>query len=182
MRLLLIAVAFAVALSVGIGIALTFGGAGTSDTTVEESTAESYSGLPAAVEEKHAALLAAAESGDYEALRELVPTDGFEYTFGEPVEDGAVAYWQKLEGTTDQQPLETLARILRMPYVLTRGTYIWPWAYAVESRTDLSAHERELLAPLGPLDTLFPAPGSGYFGWRTGILPDGGWSFFVAGD
>jgi hypothetical protein len=182
MRLLLVGVAFAVALSVGIGVALTFGGAGTSETTVEESTTESDSGLPAAVEEKHAALLAAAESGDYEALRELVPTDGFEYTFGGPVEGGAVAYWQELERTTDQRPLEALARVLRMPYVLSRGTYVWPWAYAVESTADLSAHERELLAPLGPLDTLFPAPGSGYFGWRAGILPDGGWSFFVAGD
>ena len=182
MRLLLVGVAFAVALTVGIGVALTFGGAGTSDTAVDESTTDSDSGLPTAVEEKHAALLAAAETGDYDALRELVPTDGFEYTFGGPVDGGAIAFWQELERTTDQRPLEALARILRVPYVLSRGTYVWPWAYTVESRTDLSSHERELLAPLGPLDTLFPAPGSGYFGWRAGILPDGGWSFFVAGD
>jgi hypothetical protein len=138
--------------------------------------------LPEAVEETREALLDAAEDGDYDALRELIPADGFEYTFGSPVPGGAVAYWQDVERTTDARPLEVLAEILRMPYMLSRGIYVWPWAYAVASLADLSPHERELLAPLGPLDTLFPAPGSGYFGWRTGIEPDGTWSFFVAGD
>jgi hypothetical protein len=138
--------------------------------------------LPEAVEETRAALLAAAEDGDYEALRELIPADGFEYTFGGPVPGGAVAYWQELERTTEARPLATLADVLRQPYVLSRGIYVWPWAYTVESRSDLTPYERALLAPLGPLDTLFPAPDSGYFGWRTGIEPDGTWSFFVAGD
>jgi len=77
--------------------------------------------------------------------------------------------------------VETLAEILRMPYTLSRGTYVWPFAYDVASVDDLSAHERELLAPLGPLDTLF-VPGAGYLGWRAGISADGNWTFFVAGD
>jgi len=94
---------------------------------------------------------------------------------------GPIAYWQELERTTGARPLETLAEILRMPYVLSRGLYVWPWAYTVESAADLSAHERELLAPLGPVATLLP-PGSGYLGWRAGIEPDGDWAFFVAGD
>ena len=137
-------------------------------------------GIPAAVEATRAALFAAAESGDYEELRPLVP-EIFRYTFGSPVEGGPIGYWQELERTTDARPLETLTEILRMPYVLSRGLYVWPWAYTIESAADLSAHERELLAPLGPLATLFP-PGSGYLGWRAGIEPDGDWAFFVAGD
>jgi hypothetical protein len=138
-------------------------------------------GLPAAVEETRLRLLDAAEAGDYEALRELVPDSGFEYTFGGPVEGGPVAYWQELERTTDERPLEALAAILNMPYALTRGFYYWPWAHAVGSSNDLSPHERELLAPLGTPSELFPE-GSGYFGWRAGIAPDGTWVFFVAGD
>jgi hypothetical protein len=139
------------------------------------------SGLPAAVEETRAELLAAAESGDYEALAELIPTDGFEYTFGGPVEGGPVAYWRELERTTDERPLEALGAILKMPYALSRGFYYWPWAHTVTSADDLSPHERELLVPLGAPSELFPE-GSGYFGWRTAIAPDGGWVFFVAGD
>ena len=121
----------------------------------------------------------AAESGDYEKLRALIPDAGFEYTFGGPVEGGPIAYWQGLE--SERPPIEILAQILRMPYTLSRGYYVWPFAYDVASIGDLSPHERELLEPLGPLDSLFFA-GTGYLGWRAGIAPDGSWAFFVAGD
>ena len=139
------------------------------------------SGLPAAVEKTRAALLAAAESGDYEALRPLVPETAFEYTFGSPVQGGPIAYWQELERTTGERPLEALAEVLRMPYTLSRGLYVWPFAYDVAAIDDLTAHERELLAPLGPLESVF-VEGTGYLGWRAGIQPDGTWIFFVAGD
>jgi hypothetical protein len=146
----------------------------------DESTSSQPTALPAAVESTRAALLAAAESGDYEALRPLIPAQ-FEYTFGSPVDGGPIAYWQKLARTTDERPLEALAAVLKMPYVLIRGFYYWPWAHAATRSEDLSPHERELLAPLGTPNELFPE-GSGYFGWRAGIAPDGTWVFFVAGD
>ena len=148
----------------------------------DDGASTSPGGVPAAVEETRAALLAAAESGDYEALRPLIPADGaFKYTFGGPVDGGPIAYWQELERTTEARPLEALAAVLRMPYTLSRGYYYWPFAYDVPDVADLSPHERELLAPLGPLDTAF-VEGSGYLGWRAGIAPDGTWVFFVAGD
>ena len=152
-------------------------------TSIETQTvtAESGSALPAAVERTRAALLEAAESGNYEALRPLIPDDGFTYSFGGPVEGGPIEYWQNLERTTDERPLETLAQILKMPYVLSRGIYVWPWAYTVETAADLSEHERELLAPLGPPSRLI-VEGTGYIGYRAGITPDGSWVFFVAGD
>jgi hypothetical protein len=137
-------------------------------------------GVPARVEETRAALLSAADAGDYEALRPLI-SGSFEYTFGSPVEGGPIVYWQQLEQETTERPLEALAAILRMPYVLSRGYYVWPWVYAVESAGDLSAYEKDLLTPLGSSSQLFPG-GNGYFGWRTGISPDGTWVFFVAGD
>lgn len=152
------------------------------ETATETVTAESGSGLPAAVEATRAELLEAAESGNYEALRPLLPgSGGFTYTFGGEVEGGPIAYWQQLERDTNEQPLETLEAVLRMPPVLTRGIYVWPWAYTVESADDLSEHERELLAPLGPTSRLF-VEGTGYLYWRAGIAPDGTWVFFVAGD
>jgi hypothetical protein len=150
-------------------------------TNTETVTTEPGSALPAAVEETRAALLEAAESGNYEALRPLIPSEGFTYSFGGPVEGGPIEYWQNLERTTDERPLETLAQILKMPYVLSRGIYVWPWAYTTESGADLSEHERELLAPLGPPSRLV-IEGTGYIGYRAGITPDGSWVFFVAGD
>jgi hypothetical protein len=151
----------------------------TTETTTTEAAPET--GLPPAVAQTRAALLAVAESGDYEALRRLVPATGFEYTFGGPVDGGPIGYWQELERTTDERPLETLALVLRMPYTLSHGIYVWPFAYDVAGVGDLSPHERTLLSSLGDLDTLF-VPGTGYLGWRAGLEPDGTWVFFVAGD
>ncbi len=154
----------------------------TTTTATTTTTSEpAVTGLPAAVERTRTAILAAAETGDYEALRPLVPATAFEYTFGSPVEGGPIAYWQELERTSVERPLENLADVLRMPYALSRGTYVWPFAYDLSERDEITAHERELLQPLGPLDTLF-VPGTGYLGWRAGIEPDGTWVFYVAGD
>jgi len=136
-------------------------------------------GTPA-LEKTRSALAAAAETGDYEGLRPYIGDD-FSYTFGGPVEGGPIAYWQELERTTGERPLDTLVAILQMPYTLSNGIYVWPWAYTVEDAAALSEHERELLAPLGSDDELF-AGGTGYLGWRAGIRPDGTWAFFVAGD
>jgi hypothetical protein len=111
-------------------------------------------GVPEAVALTRDALLEAARERDYDAL---------------------------LKRTTDEEPLEQLEQILELPYTLSRGIYVWPFAYDVESLGDLTAYERELLAPLGPLETVF-VEGTGYLGWRAGIRPDGTWVFFVAGD
>jgi hypothetical protein len=177
LRTLVVALIGLVAFASGVmlGFKLDSGDDGT--TTAETSPG----GLPTAVEQTRASLLAAAESGDYEALRPLIPTTGFEYTFGGPVEGGPIAYWRQLDENSPERPLEMLAAVLRMPYTLSRGYYVWPFAYDVASAGDLSPHERVLLAPLGPLDTLF-FEGTGYLGWRAGIAPDGAWAFFVAGD
>ncbi len=159
--------------------AIVIGGLGVALGSALFADDEPPSTLPDAVAGTHAALLEAAESGSYEELRPLVPESGFAYTFGAPVEGGPIAFWQSLE--SEMPPIEALAEILRMPYTLSRGTYVWPFAYDVADAGELSQHEQELLEPLGPLDSLF-VPGPGYLGWRAGIAPDGAWRFFVAGD
>lgn len=151
-------------------------------TSIVTTTAEQPApGLPAEVDETRAALLAAAETGDVKALQPFIRSTAFEYTFGDAVPGGPIAYWQNLEQTTDQKPLDTLVEVLKMPYTLSRGIYYWPFAYDVASVGDLTAHEKELLAPLGPLESVF-VEGTGYVGWRAGIDPDGTWVLFVSGD
>lgn len=150
----------------------------TETATQTETVAGPAAGLPPAVAETHAALLEAAESGDYEALRPLLPESGFSYTFGAGDPDGPIAYWQQLEEETGERPIEILARILPLPYTLFGGTYVWPFAYD-KQEDELSDYERELL---GDLADAYSGAGSGYLGWRAGIEPDGTWRFFIAGD
>jgi hypothetical protein len=150
----------------------------TETVTQTETAAAAPVGLPPAVAETHAALLEAAESGDYEALRPLLPASGFSYTFGGEVQGGPIAYWQLLERQVDERPIEILARILRLPYTLSGGRYVWPFAYD-KQEDELTAHERELL---GDLANSYSGAGTGYLGWRAGIEPDGTWRFFIAGD
>ena len=139
-------------------------------------TTRAPAGLPQAVEEKRAAILAAAEARDFDALRDLIPADGFSYTFGTPFEAGPVAYWQHVEKTTPDRPIETLARILKLPYTLQQGIYAWPFAYGLP-RSEATPYERELLG-----DLMRSYAGESYYGYRAGIDPDGNWVFYVAGD
>jgi hypothetical protein len=180
---------WAILLGVGtaIGLVLAYmlgrdsdGGPPATVVVTKQITPQGTPALPTDVEETRSALLEAAEGGDYESLQPLI-TDEFKYTFGGPVEGGPIAYWQDVQRTTGQSPLATLAAILKMPYVLSHGYYVWPFSYTAESADDLSPHELELLAPLGPPSSLFPE-GFGYLGWRAGIAPDGTWAFYVAGD
>jgi hypothetical protein len=146
------------------------------ETTTETTTEALAVGLPGPVAETHAALLAAAESGDYEALRPLIP-DNFSYTFGAPEEDDPIAYWQELEEAGEGSPIEILARILELPYTLSAGTYVWPFAFD-KQEDELTRYERRLLGDLA----VYSGAGSGYLGWRGGVEPDGTWRFFIAGD
>ena len=136
---------------------------------------EPASGLPEAVEEVRASILEAALSGDPDAVAGLADPEQFEYTFGGPVEGGPAEYWRQIE--QEERPLEMLATILQLPYTLSRGIYVWPFAYD-KTEDELTDYERELLEPLGAGGAVV----DGYFGWRAGITPDGRWVFFVAGD
>jgi hypothetical protein len=148
------------------------------ETVTDVETVAEPVGVPPAVAETRAALIEAAESGDYEALRPLLPASGFSYTFGGEVQGGPIAYWRQVESQTGERPIEILERILRVPYALSGGRYVWPFAYD-KGQEDLTAYERELL---GDLANAYSGAGSGYLGWRAGIEPDGTWRFFIAGD
>ena len=133
---------------------------------------------PDVVLRKRAAILAAAQARDYDALAELSDPERFRYTFGDDVEGGPAAHWRQAEFRGDAPaPAEALAAILRMPYTLSHGLYVWPFAYD-KTEAELTPYERKLLASLGK----GAAFADGYVGWRAGIDPDGRWVFFLAGD
>jgi hypothetical protein len=151
---------------------------GAQTTTVVQTVS---AGLPQAVEQTRQEILRAAETRDLDALGRLAAPP-FRYTFGEDVPGGPVAHWTELEETTDEQPLETLAEILRMPYALQHGLYVWPFAF-VTPPAELTPYERELLAPIADDETIAGwVEFGGYIGWRAGISPAGRWQYYIAGD
>ncbi len=83
---------------------------------------------------------------------------------------------EHLEKTSAARPFETLARIMRLPYSLRQGLYVWPFAYGTP-KGELTEYERGLLGGLAA-----SYAGEDYYGWRSGIRPDGTWVFFVSGD
>jgi hypothetical protein len=133
---------------------------------------------PDAVLRKRAAMLDAALAGDYDALAQLSDPNEFAYTFGEEVDGGPAAFWRQVEARGESPtPADALASVLRLPYTLSTGIYVWPFAYD-KTEDELTAYERRLLARLGKGGAF----ADGYLGWRAGIDPDGRWLFFVAGD
>jgi hypothetical protein len=135
-------------------------------------------GVPEAVEVKRAAIVEAARSGDEDAVAALAGA-GFSYSFGGAVEGGPAAYWRQSEAA-GERPLEILAAILELPYTLSQGIYVWPFAYDL-TEDQLTDYETGLLNRL-PEGVATFEPGGGYFGWRAGIDPGGEWLFFVSGD
>jgi hypothetical protein len=67
--------------------------------------------------------------------------------------------------------------VLKLPYVLSQGIFVWPFAYDKEPG-EMSEYELSLLGDLMPEGVTEV----GYLGWRAGIRPDGRWIFFIAGD
>lgn len=194
MRLVVVIIAVSLAAQAGCGSPSGPETAGTpsgdgSSTAVEQPTETvvptgpaPQKGLPAAADDTRRALIRAAESRDYGALRKLIPKAGFTYTYGAAGGD-PVAYWRELEDNGGR-PFETLAALLQLPYTKAQDIYVWPWAYDLDP-AELTRRERETLAAAGAatLDQLDQMAEFGhYLGWRVGIRSDGTWIFFVAGD
>ncbi|MBI5156685.1 MAG: GerMN domain-containing protein [Acidimicrobiia bacterium] len=139
-------------------------------------------GLPAIIAAKREAIFAAAVSCDWPTLASLLGP-GFSYTFG--IDTDPIAYWQEREAA-GEPVLYFLAELLNRPFgVQTAGDvtyYAWPSAFVTEWSAVPEA-DRQALLPLyddADLDT-FAEFGS-YYGYRIGIIDDGTWVYFIAGD
>jgi dipeptidyl aminopeptidase/acylaminoacyl peptidase len=142
--------------------------------------APSEEGLPSAVAETRDTILAAASTGDYEMLRDVLVPAVFlsDYGFGvDPIDR-----WDAL-GT---KPLATMAVLLQMPFAIKGGSegtvYRWPWFTSENAPSDLTAEERAILATVfsdQEIDQMFRTPDDGgYVGPELEILADGTWSSF----
>jgi hypothetical protein len=136
---------------------------------------------PSSFADTRAAILAAADKGDYGALRPLIDADVFLSDFGFGEEPDPAGRWEEM----GSQPLETMGVLLRMKHVVretNEGTlYQWP-AYDPDSDPgDLTARDRERFAAVmskAELERLITDE-YGYTGPKLGILKDGTWWFFL---
>jgi hypothetical protein len=145
---------------------------------------EPIQALPGPVAETRDRLLAAAESGDWEALRSLIPPDGFSFTFGE--ENDPIAYWQRLE--REGVPILSHLRALLSVVAADNGDWwVWP-ATAAKDPTEWTPEDAYILGELVDGGVLTEEEREDYlrfgyyYGWRIGIDHEGTWRFFIAGD
>ena len=145
--------------------------------------------LPPAVQEKRAALIEAARSGDIGRLKAIFDAEPAPVTvsFGEP--EDAIAYLKKESGDGEGvEILAILANLLSAPYAAMDGgdgdpVYVWPYFAAME---DLRVLEPEQLVDayriLGYSGFEDQRQVGGWIWWRVYIGPEGQLQAFVAGD
>ena len=122
-------------------------------------------------------IAAAAASCDYARLEHVGRENG---TFRFGPGSSASAYWRH-EEELGHRPLASLIRILRLPYALLGGAYVWPSA----ARPHPSPNDWALLVRAGVLTGAEAAAershGNRYTGWRAAVTPDGDWVSFTRG-
>ena len=152
------------------------------DAATSESATESApppQGIPDQVSRTRAAILEAAQAGDYDRLRPVLDADVFLSDFGFGTDP--TRRWQAL----GDRPLEMMNVVLQMDYVVretNEGTlYQWPSFGPDSSADDLTARDRELFSTIMTSDELedLVLPEIGYTAPRLGILADGTWWFFI---
>lgn len=166
-------------------------------------------GLPEAVRDTMIAILEAARTCDYEELERIADVHrdaGFNYTQGGG--DQPARYWRRLENENDPKFREEVTSIMITLLTMNHAVdcysasigcapgeqdlYIWPRVAgpnpdggAVWNRAG-SDEDRQELVDVGlytqeEVDQMREA-GSGYLGYRIGILKGGDWLYFIAGD
>jgi spore germination protein GerM len=148
--------------------------------------------LPDEIAATREAIWAAARECRWEALGDLNQVDRFAYIFDHGVDP--IGYWQMLEpdgADGEEGPMYYLAEMLNRPFGIlkyqdgeeTITHYVWPSAFNQGGWDLVSPEDVEALRPVyDDEDFSSFAQFGGYFGYRIGILDDGTWIFFLAGD
>ena len=147
----------------------------------ESGVSEPELALPGRVVETRDAILAAAQTRDFEDLRALIPDEGFTFSFGG--ETNPIAYWKRLESEGHEPVIgDILPMVLGTEPGFDRGVFVWP-AQAVEDPLEWDERDIEALTAIHAEEDVRSFQDAGlYLGWRVGIDRDGTWIFFVAGD
>lgn len=143
--------------------------------------------LPEAVAAKRDAIVAAAATGDLEAVAALTDPNNFTYSFGDG--EGALSYWQRMHDEEGVDPAALIVGVLGAGCAHYEeggdAFYVWP-AAALIDYPDLTQEEIDALQAVydGDLESWYiEGFDVGYYlGWRLYIETDGRWSSFVAGD
>lgn len=149
--------------------------------------------LPPAVGEMRERIVRAALQCDYGALNALAldGRDFFSYSFGDPDEEPG-EYWRMIEEAKPRfrQPvLRLLVQTLDLSYCTQRfefpddegmvTQYAWPSAHC-DTPTNEQWAELEGLYTDEEIQAMKDF--GGFIGWRIGILEDGDWIYYIAGD
>ena len=147
----------------------------------ESGVSEPELALPGRVVETRDAILAAAQTRDFEDLRALIPDEGFTFSFGG--DTNPIAYWKRLESEGHEPVIgDILPMVLGTEPGFDRGVFVWP-AQAVEDPLEWDERDIEALTAIHAEEDVRSFQDAGlYLGWRVGIDRDGTWIFFVAGD
>jgi hypothetical protein len=155
----------------------------------EYTVSNDLSALPEPVRKTRDALIAAALTGDIEALRPIVKAQQNPPTVSYGGPDDAVDYLKTY--SADGQGIENLAimlELLNAPYAVFDSasddpSYVWPYLAVVEDLSALTPKEKldayriltaEQFQELVDLEA--------WYYWRLYIGKDGEWQAFVAGD
>jgi len=151
---------------------------------------EMAAGLPEAVAQMRMDVIDAAIACDYRRLQQLAleGRQGFSYSFG--VEDSAAAFWRAREREAREQRaasseyLRFLVQTLELPHCEEESPggelfFIWPRVHC-GARTAVDWEDIRGLYPDELIDEM--RTNDIFYGFRIGIVSDGDWVYFIAGD
>ena len=147
----------------------------------ETGVSEPQLAIPPGVAATRQAILDAARARDFEALRALIPDEGFTFSFGGDTDP--IPYWKRLESEGHVPVIgDVLPGVLGTEPGFDRGVFVWP-AQATEDPAEWDGQDIEALTAIHAEEDIRAFQEAGlYLGWRVGIDRDGTWVFFVAGD
>lgn len=159
------------------------------DVTIAADAVDNVAKLPPAVFDTWTSIVDLALACDYEGLEDLaLEGTGFSYSFGD---DGSPAsFWREREreARTDDEPtseyMRYLVEIMQLPHCRERSAdgqtyFIWPRVHCT-ARTEADWDDLEGLYTADEIDQM--REGDIYYGFRVGILANGDWAYFIAGD
>jgi hypothetical protein len=152
-----------------------------SEPAVETSPSpvETVEKMPEPVAATRAAILAAAQERDFDALGELIEPAVFLSDAGFGVDP--IPSWRE-QGELPLETMETLLSMLSTTEATNEGElYRWPRFTANSDPEEMQPKERDALVALLGEDGLINAfqEETGYVGPRLGILADGTWWFLI---
>jgi hypothetical protein len=144
--------------------------------------------LPPAVSRTRDRILAAARTGDLQALLTLMQANGSMPVFSHTQKQDPTAYWK--ETYPDSDGLEILSILITLlesePVRIDAGTpremYLWPYFARLPLKSLTPAQKVELFRVVTGSDYKDMLERGRYVFYQVGIGPDGTWRYFVASE